>query len=59
MKIPRVAFGMNSRGLVVRASQGNGSNGAQGHVVPPAWPGRAVMDPAFKPRTDVKVSVGQ
>ena len=45
-----------NRGLRVRASSGNGSNGAGGHHVPPAWPGRAVIDPNFKPRTDAKVT---
>ena len=44
------------RQCLVRASQSNGSNGAQGHIVPPAWPGRAVMDPNFKPRSDAKVT---
>jgi len=32
----------------------SGSNGAGGHVVPPAWPGRAVIDPNFKPSSTAK-----
>ena len=39
----------------VSAGGTNGSNGSSAHVVPPAWPGRAVIDPAFQPTPKAKV----
>ena len=37
------------------SQNGNGKNGTDGHTVPPAWPGRAVIDPTFRPNSKAKV----
>lgn len=52
---PEQIRGLRSGLQVTRAVQSNGSNGSGGHYVPPAWPGRAVINPNFKPRSDAKV----